>query len=586
MARSSSSSEISGTRTHRRSAIAAVAAGAILSLVLAAPASADSVTATIAGAGGSTSGNNVTMSPDGSTVYTADGAASTISVIATATNTIAAAIATSSGVGAIVSSPDGSRLYATLSAVNQALVVDTATATVLAAVAVGNAPTGIAISPDGSRVYTANVNGGGSVSVIDTATNTVVATLPTASVRNLVVSPDGSRLYVAQYSPGNHGILVYNTSTNALVTTIATAAFTDAVVGFAFSPDGTRLYGTTRASGLTVIDTATETILSTIPTGTAPTNVAGVDVTPDGTRAYVTDTGTDRVVVVDLAAGTVLSATIAVGDGPTGVRVTPDGRHAYVNNATARTVSVIALDTFPTIITATLPDGAAGTPYVATIATSGSPAPQVSVTTGALPSGLTLDSTTGSITGTPTAPGSYSFTITASSLVSGIPSTATQNYTVTIAAVPPSAPLSLAAVWRDPGTDLAWSAPASPGSSPISGYRIERSTNGGSFTTLVPDTASIATIYTDTAVSAGQSYTYRVYALTAVGLSAPSNSATAAVLAAPISSVGTGSGGLAHTGFDVLSWIVTAAGLLIVGCGLSLAAVAIGHGRRRTGTRI
>ena len=568
------------SRTLGRYSIAALAAAAVLSVALAAPASADSVTSTIAGAGGSTGGNNVAVSPDGSTIYTADGAASTISVIATATNTLTATIATPSGPSAIVVSPDGSRLYATLGAVNQALVVATATATVVATIPVGNTPGGIAISPDGSRVYTANINAG-SVSVIDTATNTVVATLSTASARNLVVSPDGSRLYVGQYSPLNHRILVFDTSTNALVTTITTADFTDSVVGFAFSPDGTRLYGATRAAGLTVIDTATGTILGTIATGTAASNVAGVAVTPDGTRAYVTDTGADRVVVVDLGAGAV-SANLAVGDGPTGIRITPDGLHAYVNNATARTVSVIALDTFPAVTTTTLPAGTDGIAYTTTIATTGSPAPQVTVTTGALPPGLTLDPTTGAITGTPAAPGSYSFTVTASSTVSGIPSTATQNYTVTIAAVLPSAPLSLAAIWADPGIDLAWSAPASPGSSPITGYRIERSTNGGAFSALVADTASTATTYTDGPVSTGQSYSYRVYALTAAGTGAPSNAATALVPAAPTSPAGSGTTGLPRTGLEVFGWLVAAAGLLVLGCGLSLGAVAIGRRRGRS----
>lgn len=56
------------------------------------------------------------------------------------------------------------------------------------------------------------------------------------------------------------------------------------------------------------------------------------------------------------------------------------------------------------------------------------------MTTGALPPGLILDPSTGVITGTPATPGSYSFTITASSTVSGIPSTTARSYTVSIAA--------------------------------------------------------------------------------------------------------------------------------------------------------
>jgi YVTN family beta-propeller protein len=156
-------------------------------------------------------------------------------------------------------------------------------------------------------------------------------------------------------------------------------------------------------------------------------------VTPDGTRAYVTNSGDDTVSVIDLATGTVVS-TLAVGDGPAGIAITPDGRHAYVNNATARTISVLDLDTFPTITTTTLPSGIDGTGYTATVATTGAPTPQLTVTAGTLPAGLSLDPTTGTITGVPTVAGTYAFTITAASTVSGIPATATRNYTITIAA--------------------------------------------------------------------------------------------------------------------------------------------------------
>lgn len=47
------------------------------------------------------------------------------------------------------------------------------------------------------------------------------------------------------------------------------------------------------------------------------------------------------------------------------------------------------------------------------VAASGIPAPTYSVTEGALPAGVTLNAQTGAITGSPTAPGPYSFTITA-----------------------------------------------------------------------------------------------------------------------------------------------------------------------------
>src|SRR6266545_3676151 len=67
----------------------------------------------------------------------------------------------------------------------------------------------------------------------------------------------------------------------------------------------------------------------------------------------------------------------------------------------------------PTIATgATLPAGTVGTAYSTTLsATGGTPPYSWSVTTGSLPQGLTLGSTAGVISGTPTAAGTASFTV-------------------------------------------------------------------------------------------------------------------------------------------------------------------------------
>lgn len=69
---------------------------------------------------------------------------------------------------------------------------------------------------------------------------------------------------------------------------------------------------------------------------------------------------------------------------------------------------------FITVNPATLPNGTVGTPYNQVITANGGAGPfTFSITSGALPSPLVLNGATGAITGTPTTPGTYNFTITA-----------------------------------------------------------------------------------------------------------------------------------------------------------------------------
>ncbi|MGI8855853.1 MAG: putative Ig domain-containing protein, partial [Thermomicrobiales bacterium] len=110
----------------------------------------------------------------------------------------------------------------------------------------------------------------------------------------------------------------------------------------------------------------------------------------------------------------------------------------YTASATVQGVAVPATfsltnNAIPALVVAlgALPNGAAGQPYPTTTFTaSGGIAPyRFAVTNGTLPAGLTLDTTTSALGGTPSATGTFSFTVTATD-ANGF--TATQQYTVTI----------------------------------------------------------------------------------------------------------------------------------------------------------
>ena len=77
------------------------------------------------------------------------------------------------------------------------------------------------------------------------------------------------------------------------------------------------------------------------------------------------------------------------------------------------TVTVNAPATAPNIITDTLPDGKVGEAYSQTLTANGTTPIKWSISGGARPDGLTLDETTGEISGTPTTAGTASFTVKA-----------------------------------------------------------------------------------------------------------------------------------------------------------------------------
>ena len=103
-------------------------------------------------------------------------------------------------------------------------------------------------------------------------------------------------------------------------------------------------------------------------------------------------------------------------------------------------------------------------------------------------------------------------------------------YTMTIdvtAATAPGAPTALTATANGQSQiDLAWTAPADTGGPAIAitGYRIEVSPDGSSWSDLVAATASTATTYAHTGLNAATNRHYRVSAINAVGTSDPSGS--------------------------------------------------------------
>lgn len=102
----------------------------------------------------------------------------------------------------------------------------------------------------------------------------------------------------------------------------------------------------------------------------------------------------------------------------------------------ASSASPLSIDSTP------IPDGQVGSAYSAALGVSGGTAPYTwSISSGALPGGLSLGQSNGVISGTPTTSGQFTFTAMVTDSTSPTPQTATQSFSFTIAAAssqPPS----------------------------------------------------------------------------------------------------------------------------------------------------
>ncbi|PLP99496.1 autotransporter domain-containing protein [Cupriavidus pauculus] len=189
------------------------------------------------------------------------------------------------------------------------------------------------------------------------------------------------------------------------------------------------------------------------------------------------------------------------------------GAGPYVGSqAYSLTVGAATLTLTPSV----LPAPTISTAYNSTFSASGGIAPYAfSLISGALPPGMTLNSATGTLAGTPTALGTYAFTVRAtdSSTGTGAPYTVTRAYTLSIGqTIPTAPPVSLTVPSNAPVTIHA---AANATGAPFSGVSITTPPTSGS---AVINGLDI--VYTPTVTTAG-AVTFAYTLANSAGSSAP-----------------------------------------------------------------
>ncbi len=319
--------------------------------------------------------------------------------------------------------------------------------TVTYAVTVGALPAGMALSAAGVLSGTPTVTGTFPFTVTATDANgctgtralTLVVECPVITVSPASLS---NATAGAAYGPvtltqtGGVGAVTYAVTTGALPTgvTLTTAGVlsgTPTVTGtFPFTVTATDANGCTGTRALTLVVecpviTVSPASLSNATAGAAYGPVTLTQTGGVGAVTYAVTTGALPTGVTLTTAG-VLSGTPTV-TGTFDITVTATDANGCTGT---RAYTLVVECPVITVTPATLPGGTTGIAYSQSVgSTGGVGASTYTIGLGALPSGLLLDGATGAITGTPTAAGTFNFTVVATD---GNGCTGSQAYTVVI----------------------------------------------------------------------------------------------------------------------------------------------------------
>lgn len=252
----------------------------------------------------------------------------------------------------VTSSPDGSRLYLTNEVRHTLDVVDAASLAVKTRIPLSGRPNNVSITRDGRKVYVGIAQAPGALDVIDTVALANVKTIPVkGAIHNVYVTPD-SRFAVAGSIP-ERTISIVDTATDTLTRTIPLSAGIRPMA-FVARADGSTQSIVVQLSdfhGFVTVDfdSGKETARIEHPAipgehphtdGLQGAPAHGLAVSPDGTRLWSTSKVYGYAYVHALP-GLQEVGRVYVGQHPEWITFTPDGKFVYVAAAGDNAVFVV-----------------------------------------------------------------------------------------------------------------------------------------------------------------------------------------------------------------------------------------------------
>lgn len=213
---------------------------------------------------------------------------------------------------------------------------------VIATIPVGSSPTGMTVDSNSRYAYI-SCSGESAVAVLDLATLTLVAKIGVGSgPATPLLSPDGATMLVPNLF--SRSITVIDVATRTVRSTLQVGRYPSSM---AFDASGSTAFAYLTVAGgdheLDIIDPTSASIVARIPL--PPTAFLNdLWISPDGLSAYLADSGSGRLLVVDLIRRVVRNA-VGVAARPLDVEPASDPNLLIVSCFGADSVSIVRRDT-------------------------------------------------------------------------------------------------------------------------------------------------------------------------------------------------------------------------------------------------